>query len=246
MLKKFRKFVVEKVWEIKVQSYKVFRNKNFSFAPSSALSPQKKEHFFPQIHRIKHIETAFHISHYLIFPTQQHFQDGVKHWYLHFSKLVQDWELESSDRLMDLIYSSSVSGRGDDKMCWKPNNSRGFEVGGYYRLLCPPNSVHFPWKIIWRSKILPIVAFFSWSIVLGRILTTDKLWKRGISVIDWCIMCKRNGENVDHLLLHCPLASEMWSLVFCLFGIHWIMPLQAKLHGFDTGTGTKVQHFLKK
>ena len=65
-------------------------------------------------------------------------------------------------------------------------------------------------------------------------------------MIDWCIMCKWNGENVDHLLLHCPLASEMWSLVFCLFGIHWIMPLRAKLHGCNTGMGTKVQHFLKK
>ena len=29
---------------------------------------------------------------------------------------------------------------------------------------------------------------------------------------------------MDHLLLHCPIACELWSLVFCLFGIHWVMP----------------------
>ena len=37
-------------------------------------------------------------------------------------------------------------------------------------------------------------------------------------------MCKRCGESVDHLLLHCPIAYEMWSMVFCLFGICWVMP----------------------
>ena len=37
-------------------------------------------------------------------------------------------------------------------------------------------------------------------------------------------MCKRCGESIDHLLLHCPIAYEMWSMIFCLFGICWVMP----------------------
>ena len=37
-------------------------------------------------------------------------------------------------------------------------------------------------------------------------------------------MCKRNGESIDHLLSHCPLAFDLWSMVFTLFGIHWVMP----------------------
>ena len=39
-------------------------------------------------------------------------------------------------------------------------------------------------------------------------------------------MSKRCGESVDHLLFHCPIAFELWSLVFCLFGLHWVMPLK--------------------
>ena len=27
-------------------------------------------------------------------------------------------------------------------------------------------------------------------------------------------MCKRNGESVDHLFLHCPFASDLWSMEF--------------------------------
>lgn len=56
--------------------------------------------------------------------------------------------------------------------------------------------------------------------MLGKILSTDNLRKRDIIVMDWLFMCKQSGENVDYLLLHCPIAFEMWSMVFCLFGIH--------------------------
>jgi hypothetical protein len=37
-------------------------------------------------------------------------------------------------------------------------------------------------------------------------------------------MCQRNGESVDHLFLHCLVAANMWSMVFGLFGVQWVMP----------------------
>ena len=58
----------------------------------------------------------------------------------------------------------------------------------------------------------------------GNILTIDNFWKRKILILNWCCMCRRNGELVDHLLIHCPFAFDLWSMVFTLFGIHWVMP----------------------
>ena len=29
---------------------------------------------------------------------------------------------------------------------------------------------------------------------------------------------------MDHLLLHCPIAHEMWSMLFGSFRISWVMP----------------------
>ena len=43
-------------------------------------------------------------------------------------------------------------------------------------------------------------------------------------ILDWCFMCKRNGESVDHLFLHCPFAMDLWSMVLGLFGVSWVMP----------------------
>ena len=37
-------------------------------------------------------------------------------------------------------------------------------------------------------------------------------------------MCKRNGESVNRLFLHCPFASDLWSMVLGLFGVSWVMP----------------------
>ena len=38
-------------------------------------------------------------------------------------------------------------------------------------------------------------------------------------------MCKCNSESVDHLFLHCPVASELWDMVFGLFEVCWVMPM---------------------
>ena len=38
------------------------------------------------------------------------------------------------------------------------------------------------------------------------------------------LMYKCNGESVDHLLLHCSNASNLWSTILGLFGVYWVMP----------------------
>ena len=43
-------------------------------------------------------------------------------------------------------------------------------------------------------------------------------------ILDWCFMCKSNGESVDHLFLHWPVARDLWSMVLGLFDLSWVMP----------------------
>jgi hypothetical protein len=59
---------------------------------------------------------------------------------------------------------------------------------------------------------------------LGNILTHDNLRRRCIVVVEWCVMCKKHGESVDHLLLHCDVARVVWSSFYSLFGVEWVMP----------------------
>ena len=36
-------------------------------------------------------------------------------------------------------------------------------------------------------------------------------------------MRKHNGGSIDHLLLHCKVAIEVWSMVLQLFDVTWVM-----------------------
>lgn len=69
----------------------------------------------------------------------------------------------------------------------------------------------FPWKCIRKVQAPPRVAFFVWTVTLGKILTAEDLRKKGIVLVSWCSLCKCNGETVEHLLLHFPITMELWS-----------------------------------
>jgi hypothetical protein len=36
----------------------------------------------------------------------------------------------------------------------------------------------------------------------------DNLQMRNV-MVEWCYMCKHYGESIDHLLLHCEVATEV-------------------------------------
>ena len=43
-------------------------------------------------------------------------------------------------------------------------------------------------------------------------------------MVAWCCMCKCSGESVDHLLLHCGVAREVWNFIIRSFGVSWVLP----------------------
>ena len=95
---------------------------------------------------------------------------------------------------LDLINSMPLNGEGQDKLCWKPTGNKNFIVSEYYLSLSSTPDISFPWKPVWHSKVPPRVAFFSWTAALGKILTIENLWYKGVVVVDWCYTCKKSEE----------------------------------------------------
>ena len=57
-------------------------------------------------------------------------------------------------------------------------------VSDYYRILAGTTFYGFPWKSIWKQKILSRVAFFVWTVALGKCLTIDDLRERKVWILD--------------------------------------------------------------
>uniref|UniRef100_A0A2N9HJW1 Reverse transcriptase domain-containing protein n=1 Tax=Fagus sylvatica TaxID=28930 RepID=A0A2N9HJW1_FAGSY len=124
------------------------------------------------------------------------FPNGLLYWDFHFVRNVKDWELESLTNFMDLLYSCNLEGTGVDRLCWKGRETKRFTVKDFYSHICPSIYVFFPWKIIWKAKVPPRIAFFSWTAALGKLLTIDNLRKRHLIIVDWCCLCKSSGAAV--------------------------------------------------
>jgi hypothetical protein len=88
-----------------------------------------------------------------------------------------------------------------------------------FRSLACSDSSGFPWKSVWQTQAPSKATFLVCSEALGKILTVDNLRKRHVIIVDRCCLCKRDGESVGHLLLHCDVAYALWTNIFNRFGI---------------------------
>jgi hypothetical protein len=152
-----------------------------------------------------------------------HIHGNTHSWDIEFSCSVQDWEVAVVDTFMEVLYSTHIHRGSLDSIVWNLSTCETFEVRSFYSAMIQP-SHSFPWKSVWKAKVPSRVAFFLWTATLGKILTIDNLRKRRVIIMDWCCMCKTSGESVNHLLLHCPVAGDLWNMIFSIFGVPWIMP----------------------
>jgi hypothetical protein len=95
-------------------------------------------------------------------------------------------------------------------------------VKSYYNTFQSGDSCSFPWKRFCKVKALLHIAFFIWT-ALCKILTIENLSRQGLTLVNWCCLCKKSEEIVNHLLIHCEFTSEIWHLVLVLFGVSWAM-----------------------
>jgi hypothetical protein len=135
------------------------------------------------------------------------------------------WELDQVVNLLSLLHSHTPRGDDGDKLVWGPSRKGIFDSRSFNHVLHTPLEICFPWKDIWGVKAPPRVAFFHVDSGLGLDPHLRQFEKKGFMLAGWCCMCKNVEETVDHLLLHCWVARQLWNVVFQFVGIDWVLPL---------------------
>ncbi|KAF7814430.1 reverse transcriptase [Senna tora] len=66
------------------------------------------------------------------------------------------------------------------------------------------------WKAIWGLKVVPKVKSFHWRACVNALLTREALFKRKCSTSPCCQICCAWPETLEHVLLFCEWAKEVW------------------------------------
>ncbi|RVX13392.1 Transposon TX1 uncharacterized 149 kDa protein [Vitis vinifera] len=120
-------------------------------------------------------------------------------WNFIFRRNLTDSEIDLLQRLMSSLHSVLLSPSSSD--------SRACFYGA--------------------QKSLSKVKALAWLVAHGKVNTNDKLQlRRPYKALcpQWCILCKGNGESIDHLFLHCPVTIGLWHRLFNLVGVIWVPP----------------------
>ena len=138
-------------------------------------------------------------------------------WNLIFVRGFNDWEVDVVAELFHFLTSHTPTSEGPDGIRWKLRKDGALDSRSFYYVLTERPDRSFPCRSVWTVKAPPRVSFFVWTAAWKRILTYDNLMRRGYTLAGWCCMCQRDGETVDHLLLHYHEVSALWSFCLSLF-----------------------------
>jgi hypothetical protein len=109
---------------------------------------------FLVVYDIAHDKDALVTAHLVL-------EDGSYQWDVSFFRAAHDWEVDILTSFFTLLYSTRVDCEGEDQLWWSPSHKGKFDVRSFYKALACKEAFHFPWKSIWRTKVLLKVAFFT-------------------------------------------------------------------------------------
>eukprot|EP00253_Pinus_taeda_P021290 PITA_21290 len=111
------------------------------------------------------------------------------------------------------VESRNIKARnGRDILRWGNSMKGSFTTKEAYFLTSAQtgNEENPDWKIIWERNWWPKVSIFIWLASKNKILTWDRIQKKGFNGPSRCCLCNSEGETRNHLLINCPFAKTLW------------------------------------
>ena len=148
---------------------------------------------------------------------------GQGGWNLRLARDLNDWEMEQIGDMLNLLKDFRTS-LEEDSVRWKWEGNGVYGAKGAYKTLSGSSAGVFPYRRIWMDKVPTKVSFFAWEASWGKILTLDKLQRRGWQLPNRCFLCGYEEESANHILLHCTVTKTIWEITLAIFGVQWVFP----------------------
>ena len=122
--------------------------------------------------------------------------------------------------LLDVLRKHRVT-LEEDSVFWKEGRGGLFRVKEAYSMLASPIVTVFPKSNIWVDRVQTKIAFFAWEAAWGKVLTLDRLQRRGWQFPNCCFLYGCEEETINHILIHCTIVRVLWDIILGLFGAQW-------------------------
>ena len=118
-------------------------------------------------------------------------------------------ELEEFFTLWGRMNDLQLEG-GADRLEWRWERDGIYSAKSAYSAFFGGMTTDPTYEQIWRSRAPLSMKFFAWLVAKNRCWTADRLRKRGLHHPLRCPLCDQEQETIEHLLIGCVVAREVW------------------------------------
>ena len=134
-------------------------------------------------------------------------------WWRDVSPNMNTHALQEFIQLVDRLRNIQLADGIDGKVVWCWEGDGLFSARSAYRAYFAAHIESAGAMEIWKSRAPATCKFFSWLATQRRYWTADRLQRRLLPHLAACPFCDQELETIDHLLLGCVLARQIWSVI---------------------------------
>ena len=127
-------------------------------------------------------------------------------------------------RIWDMVDGFVLQPESPDQYRWKFTQDGTYSSKSAYAAFFEGSIKFGPWRRIWKTWAPPRCKFFIWLVVHNRVWTADRLAKRNLPHPESCPLCDQVDETINHLLVGCVFARQVWTLVLEQIGLLLVAP----------------------
>ena len=128
-------------------------------------------------------------------------------------------------QLWDCVQGFQLNGL-EDRHIWKFEPGGCYSSKSAYRAYFQGPVTFEPWRRLWKSWAPNKCKVFLWLAIRNRCWTADRLEKRGLPHPEQCPLCDKADETVQHLLVSCVVARQVWFKLFAPLNLGDSIPRQ--------------------
>lgn len=122
-------------------------------------------------------------------------------------------------QLWNMVQEVKLQPDTADQHTWRLSSHGVYSSKSAYEAFFTGSIIFGPWWRVWKSWAPLRCKFFVWLAIKNRVWTADRLAKRCLPHPTACPLCDQAEETIQHILVSCVFARQVWSLILNKLGL---------------------------